>query len=76
MRAKHSGCGAEQVRLVGGFRAAGDEDRSFRRPAEEIPDRRDVRLPLQHLIVARRLYQQQKESEDWLFPSAAEKEEG
>jgi hypothetical protein len=25
-------------------------------------------------VVARRLYQQQKDSEDWLFPSVTEKE--
>ena len=29
----------------------------------------------QHLIVARRLYQKQKDQESWLFPSLADEEE-
>jgi hypothetical protein len=29
----------------------------------------------QHLVVAHRLYQQQKDSEDWLFPSVTDKDE-
>ncbi len=69
----------EMEEILGTWQPAGSfEDEVFRRWTEStsprVRKRRFAELA-QHLMVARRLYQQQKDSQDWLFPSAAEKEE-
>ena len=69
----------EMEEILGTWQPSGSfEDEVFRRWTEStnprVRKRRFAELA-QHLMVARRLYQQQRDSEDWLFPSAAEKEE-
>jgi len=54
------------------------EDEVFRRWTESTDTRARKRRFTelgQHLIVARRLYQKQKDQESWLFPSLADEEE-
>jgi len=69
----------EMEEILGTWQPAGSfEDEVFRRWTESTnPRTRKRRFAelAQHLVVARRLYQQQKDSQDWLFPSVAEKEE-
>jgi len=69
----------EMEEILGAWQPAGSfEDEVFKRWTEStdprVRKRRFAELA-QHLVVARRLYQQQKDSEDWLFPSAAENKE-
>ena len=69
----------EMEEILGAWQPAGSfEDEVFKRWTEStnprVRKRRFAELA-QHLVVARRLYQQQKDSEDWLFPSAAEHKE-
>jgi SNF2 family DNA or RNA helicase len=68
----------EMEEILGTWQPSGSfEDEVFRRWTEStnprVRKRRFAELA-QHLMVARRLYQQQKDSQDWLFPSATEKE--
>jgi SNF2 family DNA or RNA helicase len=68
----------EMEEILGAWQPHGSfEDEVFRRWTEStsprVRRRRFAELA-QHLMVARRLYQQQKDSQDWLFPSN-EKEE-
>ena len=69
----------EMEEILGAWQPAGSfEDEVFRRWTESSNPRvrkRKFAELAQHLVVARRLYQQQKDSQDWLFPSAAEKGE-
>jgi SNF2 family DNA or RNA helicase len=69
----------EMEEILGTWQPAGSfEDEVFRRWTESSNPRvrkRKFAELAQHLVVARRLYQQQKDSQDWLFPSAAEKGE-
>ena len=70
----------EMEEILGAWQPSGSfEDEVFKRWTEStnprVRKRRFAELA-QHLVVARRLYQQQKDSEDWLFPSAAEHKEG
>lgn len=69
----------EMEEILGTWQPSGSfEDEVFKRWTEStnprVRKRRFAELA-QHLVVARRLYQQQKDSEDWLFPSAAENKE-
>jgi SNF2 family DNA or RNA helicase len=69
----------EMEEILGAWQPAGSfEDEVFRRWTEStnprVRKRRFAELA-QHLVVARRLYQQQRDSEDWLFPSTAETRE-
>jgi len=62
----------EMEEILGTWQPSGSfEDEVFRRWTEStnprVRKRRFAELA-QHLVVARRLYQQQKDSEDWLFP--------
>jgi len=69
----------EMEEILGTWQPSGSfEDEVFRRWTESTdPRARKRRFAelAQHLLVARHLYQQQKDSQDWLFPSATEKEE-
>jgi SNF2 family DNA or RNA helicase len=69
----------EMEEILGTWQPLGSfEDEVFRRWTEStnprVRKRRFAELA-QHLVVARRLYQHQKDSQDWLFPSATEREE-
>jgi SNF2 family DNA or RNA helicase len=70
----------EMEEILGAWQVAGSfEDEVFRRWTESTNPRarkRKFAELAQHLVVAHRLYQQQKDSEDWLFPSVTEKDEG
>jgi SNF2 family DNA or RNA helicase len=69
----------EMEEILGAWQVSGSfEDEVFRRWTESTNPRvrkRKFAELAQHLVVAHRLYQQQKDSEDWLFPSVTEKEE-
>ena len=69
----------EMEEILGTWQPHGSfEDEVFKRWTEStnprVRKRRFAELA-QHLMVARRLYQQQKERQDWLFPSGADGEE-
>jgi SNF2 family DNA or RNA helicase len=68
----------EMEEILGTWQPHGSfEDEVFRRWTESsdprVRKRRFAELA-QHLVVARRMYQQQKDRQNWLFPSATEKE--
>jgi SNF2 family DNA or RNA helicase len=69
----------EMEEILGTWQPHGSfEDEVFRRWTEStnprVRKRRFAELA-QHLMVARRLYQQQKDRQEWLFPSSAEETE-
>jgi SNF2 family DNA or RNA helicase len=68
----------EMEEILGTWQPHGSfEDEVFRRWTESSnPNARKRRFAelAQHLMVARRLYQQQKDRQDWLFPTAADQE--
>jgi SNF2 family DNA or RNA helicase len=69
----------EMEEILGTWQPHGSfEDEVFRRWTESTDPRTRKRRFAelgQHLIVARRLYQKQKDQQTWLFPSLAEQEE-
>ncbi|MBI5709358.1 MAG: DEAD/DEAH box helicase [Candidatus Eisenbacteria bacterium] len=69
----------EMEEILGAWQPHGSfEDEVFRRWTDSTSPRvrkRKFAELAQHLMVARRLYQQQKDGQNWLFPSVADKEE-
>jgi SNF2 family DNA or RNA helicase len=69
----------EMEEILGTWQAHGSfEDEVFKRWTESTDPRvrkRKFAELAQHLVVARRMYQQQKDRQAWLFPSPTEKDE-